>query len=146
MRSQHGQTTSELAVRLMALDLLVIDENSNDLKYYAELFETEGLRVFRCDSYEVSIYSILRRRTFDLAIVDQGSAVFEGRAVLRCLRPFTPFVVLTSNHDIDCHHEAMELGAAEDLEKPVSLAQIHRVLRECLGILMERIASGYAQR
>jgi CheY-like chemotaxis protein len=132
MRTQYVQTTSELARQRMALDVLIVDENSNDLEYYAELIEKLGLRVFRCASYEAAIYSILRGRTFDLALVDQGSPAFEGQAVLRYLGPFTPVVVLTRNHRIDCYREAMGLGATDYLEKPVSLEQINRVLRQCL--------------
>jgi DNA-binding response OmpR family regulator len=136
MRSECVQTASESVVQLIALDVLIVDENLNDLKYYAELFETEGLRVVRYDSYKMAIYSILRGRPFDLAVVDQGSAAFEGRAVLRCLRPFTPVLVLTRNYHIDCYRQAMELGAAEYLEKPLSPAQIHRVLHEYWGIFV----------
>ena len=134
MQSEYVQTTVEPVVKLIALDVLIVDENLNDLKYYAEIFEAEGLRVVRRDSYKMAIYSILRGRTFDLAVVDQGSAAFEGRAVLRCLRPFTPVLVLTRDYHIECYRQAMELGAAEYLEKPVSPEQIHRALRECLGI------------
>jgi DNA-binding NtrC family response regulator len=137
MRSEYGRMTRGSALQLMALDVLIVDENSNDLKYYAELFETLGLRVFQCDSYQAAIYAILRGRMLDLAVVDQGSAAFEGRVVLRYLRPFTPFVVLTRNHCIDCCCEAMGLGAAEYLEKPISLVQISRVVRG-LGILTNR--------
>ena len=132
MRSECLQTASESVVHLIALDVLIVDENLNDLKYYAELFETEGLRVFRCDSYAAAINSILLGRTFDLAVVDQGSPAFEGRVVLRYLRPLTPCVVLTRNPRIDCYRQAIELGAAEYLEKPISLAQINRMLRQCL--------------
>jgi DNA-binding response OmpR family regulator len=116
----------------MALDVLMVDENPNDLKYHAELFETLGFTVFRCASYEAAIYSILHGRTFDLAVVDQGSASFDGRVVLRYLRPFTPFVVWTRNYCMECYLEAMGLGAAEYLEKPISVAEINRVVRECL--------------
>jgi len=137
MRSECVQTASESVVQLIALDVLIVDENLIDLKYYAELFETEGLRVFRCDSYPAAINSILLGRTFDLAVVDQGSPAFEGRVVLRYLRPFTPCVVLTRNYRYDCYRKAIELGAAEYIEKPISLAQIHRVVRECLGILVD---------
>ena len=132
MRSECLQTASESVVHLIALDVLIVDENLNDLKYYAELFETEGLRVFRCDSYAAAINSILLGRTFDLAVVDQGSPAFEGRVVLRYLRPSTPFVVLTRDYRIDCYREAIGLGAAEYLEKPISLGQISRALRDCL--------------
>jgi DNA-binding NtrC family response regulator len=132
MRSEYVQKANESVVQLMALDVLIVDENSNDLKYYAELLEAEGLRVFRYDSYEAAIRSILMGGAFDLAFVDQGSPAFEGRVVLRYLRPFTPCVVLTRNHRIDCYHEAMDLGVAKYLEKPVSLAQISRTLRGCL--------------
>jgi DNA-binding response OmpR family regulator len=138
VRSQYRQTTTELAKQLMHLDVLIVDENSNDLKYYAELFETLGSRVFRCDSYQATVYSILRGRTFDLAVVDQGSAAFEGWVVLRYLRPFTPFVVLTRNHCMECYLEAMGLGAVDYLEKPVSVAEINRVLRGCLRSLANR--------
>jgi hypothetical protein len=51
MRTQYVQTTSEFAGQRMPLDVLVVDENSNDLEYHAELFEKLGLRVFRCASY-----------------------------------------------------------------------------------------------
>jgi hypothetical protein len=43
MQSEYVQTTVEAAIRLMAFDVLFVDENLNDLKYYPELFETEGL-------------------------------------------------------------------------------------------------------
>jgi len=132
MQSQYGETTTETAVQLMALDVLMVDENSNDLSYSAELFETLGFRVFRYESYPAAINSILLGGTFDLAVVDQGSPAFEGRVVLRYLRPFTPFVVLTRDYRIDCYRVAMGLGAAEYLEKPISLAQISRALRDCL--------------
>jgi CheY-like chemotaxis protein len=132
MRSEYGQTTTEVAVQVMALDVLMVDQNSNDLTYYAELFETLGFRVFRYESYAAAINSILLGRTFDLAVVDQGSPAFEGRVVLRYLRPFTPFVVLTRSYRVDCYREAIGLGAAEYLEKPISLAQFRRALRDCL--------------
>jgi DNA-binding NtrC family response regulator len=40
--------------------------------------------------------------------------------------------VLTRNLSIDCYREAMGLGATDYLEKPISLAQINRVVRQCL--------------
>ena len=131
MQSQYEQSISELAVQVVPLDVLMVDENSNDLKYHAELFETLGFRVSRCASYQTAIYSILQGRTFDLAVVDQGSAAFDGRVVVRYLRPLTPFVVLARNYCMECYLEAMGLGAADYLEKPISLAEINHVLREC---------------
>jgi DNA-binding NtrC family response regulator len=132
MRTQYVQTISEYAGQRMPLDVLMVDENANDLEYHAELFERLGLRVFRCASYQAAIYSILRGHTFDLAVVDQGSPAFEGQVVLRYLGPITPVVVLTRNHRIDCYRDAMGLGASDYLEKPVSIEQINRVLRQCL--------------
>lgn len=138
MQSQYEQSISELAVQVVPLDVLMVDENSNDLKYHAELFETLGFRVSRCASYQTAIYSILQGRTFDLAVVDQGSAAFDGRVVVRHLRPLTPFVVLARNYCMECYLEAMGLGAADYLEKPISLAEINHVLRECVGSIANR--------
>lgn len=108
MRTQYVQTTSEFAGQRMPLDVLVVDENSNDLEYHAELFEKLGLRVFRCASYQAAIYSILRGRTFDLAVV-KALQLLKGRWFydiwdqprrLWCWRVITAWTVIARLSDL----------------------------------------------
>ena len=63
------------------LKLLLVDEDANDLHYYAEVLRYLGYNVVPMDSY-VRAAATLGRDRFDLVIVDQGSANFEGRSVL----------------------------------------------------------------
>jgi CheY-like chemotaxis protein len=45
----------------------------------------------------------------------------------------TPFIVLASPNDLKCYQQALELGAVEYLEKPVSTAELNRVIQRYLG-------------
>src|SRR5215472_14489184 len=63
------------------LKLLLVDEDANDLNYYAEVLRYLGYDVVPMDSYARAA-AILGRERFDLVIVDQGSTNFEGRSVL----------------------------------------------------------------
>jgi ActR/RegA family two-component response regulator len=58
---------------------------------------------------------------FVYAIVNQGSAAFEGRCVLERaaqLQLRTPILVVARCMDIHCYLDAMELGAVDYLERP----------------------------
>jgi DNA-binding NtrC family response regulator len=58
---------------------------------------------------------------FDFAIVNQGSASFEGRCVLERAAEThrnIPIVVVTRCLDIHRYLKAMDLGAVDYLEKP----------------------------
>ena len=117
-----------LAAQYGRWDVLIVDGNFNDLHYLSECIEAEGFRVYGYKSNSEAIYSILRGLTVDLAVVDQGSFAFEARVVLRLLEPLVPCVVLTRHKCRSCYLEAMHLGAIDYLEKPLSPAQIKRVL------------------
>jgi len=55
-----------------------------------------------------------------MVVVAQGSPAFEGRQVLaRALEadPERPVLIVARTLDIDCYMEAMEMGAADYLER-----------------------------
>jgi DNA-binding NtrC family response regulator len=130
---EFAMVVKELAKQCGRSEVLIVDENCDDLNYYSEIIEAQGFRVHRYRSYHEAIYFVLVGRRVDLAVVDQGSSAFEGRVVLQYLGPLVPFVVLTRSRHMQCYIEAMELGATDYLEKPVSPAHIERALHECLG-------------
>ena len=115
--------------------VLIVDEDIDDLVRNTELFVAHGFEVHKCSSYEAAMRSV-EREDFDLALVDQGSLLFEGRRVIRHLIRYsscTPFIVLAFPKDPKCYEQAVELGAVEYLEKPVSTAELNCVIQRYLG-------------
>ena len=112
------------------LRFLLVDEDHNDLEYCRALLEKQGYSVLASDSYEGAARR-LEDESFDFILVGQGTSAFEGRCVLEQaldLDRRRPVIVLTRCLDMDCYLEAMQLGAADYLEKPVSPAEMARVV------------------
>lgn len=98
---------------------LLVDEDPSDIRYYYGVLRAIGHEVVICQTYAEAL-ALLERETFDMAVVGQGSPAFEGRQVLvRALEinPQTPVLVVARTLDIDCYLEAMEIGAADYLER-----------------------------
>lgn len=109
----------DLASGRPKLRTLVADEDPSDIRYYYGVLRAMGHEVQVCESYAEAL-ALLERETFDLVVVGQGSPAFEGRPVLvRALEsnPQMPVLVVARTLDIDCYLEAMEIGAADYLER-----------------------------
>jgi DNA-binding NtrC family response regulator len=109
---------------------LLVDEDHNDLEYYRALLEKQGYIARVSDSCESAVRS-LEHESFDFILVGQGTSAFEGRCVLERaldLDRRRPVVVLSRYLDMDCYLEAMQLGAADYLEKPISPVEMARVI------------------
>jgi DNA-binding NtrC family response regulator len=67
----------------------------------------------------------------DFVVVSQGSPAFEGRCILqRAIEKdrHTPVLVLARSVDMNCYLEAMQLGAFDYLEKPISATEILKLV------------------
>lgn len=98
---------------------LLVDEDASDVRYYYGLLRAMGHEVVVATSYPEAL-AWLGRENFDMVVVAQGSPAFEGRAVLaraREMNPERPVLVVARALDIDCYMEAMEMGAADYLER-----------------------------
>jgi CheY-like chemotaxis protein len=114
---------------------LIFDEDVEELALYAQPFEAHGVEVHKCASIE-SAMRCVEREQFDLALVDQVSPSFEGRRVIRHLVRYNwpmPFIVLTQGQDMLRVREALELGAVECLEKPISAAKMNGIIKHFLS-------------
>ena len=112
------------------LKLLLVDENASDLEYYTEVLRYLGYEVQPVTSYFRAAAALVRDR-FDLVIVDQGSADFEGRPVLtRAVEVdrHVPILVLTRTVDADCCIEALDAGAREYVQKPLTTAEVRELV------------------
>ena len=131
MRQEIQQLAEEVGTFSNTRKILIFDEDIETLAWHAEPFEAQGFEVHKCMSIETAMRSI-EREEFDLAIVDQGSPAFEGRRVIRHLVRYNfpmPLIVLTRLRDERCRQQALELGATEYLEKPVSAAKINGIIQ-----------------
>ena len=100
--------------------VLMISEDLSDFSTYAGLLPALGLDVVMCSTYQEGARRI-ESDDFAYAIVNQGSAAFEGRGVLERaaeLHLKTPILVVTRCKDMHCYLDAMELGAVDYLERP----------------------------
>jgi two-component system response regulator (stage 0 sporulation protein F) len=110
--------------------LLVVDEDLRDMCEYSGMLRERGYDVHGVCSYAEGA-ACLNRESVDLVIVSQGSPAFEGRGVLeRAIKKgrHIPVLVLARSVEMGCYLEAMELGAFDYLEKPVSASQFLKLV------------------
>jgi two-component system response regulator PilR (NtrC family) len=132
MREEIRQIAGEIGTFSNTWKVLIFDEDIETIVRHAEPFEAQGFEVHKCMSIE-SAMRCIEREEFDIAVVDQGSAAFEGRRVIRHLVRYNspvPLIVLARSLDDQCCQQALELGATEYLEKPVSTAKVNRIIQE----------------
>ena len=132
-QSVKNRKASQLS-GLIGRKLLVVDEDLDDLLYYAAVLQHQGYEVHSIPSYQEGV-AWVGREDFDLILVSQGSANFEGRSVLaRAIEKdrHAPVVVLSRSIDMPCYIEAMQSGARDYLEKPLLPSEIGQLVRKFL--------------
>ena len=103
--------------------ILLVDKDAPDRERYARPLRERGLSVRVCSSYEEG-ERYLERESYGMVIVDQGGPAFEGKVIAaRSMMKdrMVPVLVITRHHDMASYIEAMQLGAADYLEKPIPL-------------------------
>lgn len=126
------QANSNKDANEQGLKLLLVDEDAKDLDYYSEVLRYLGYEVRSVDSYAKAAASLGRER-FDLVLVDQGSSDFEGRSVLtRAVEVdrHVPVLVLTRAVDADCCFEALDAGAYEYVQKPLTTSEVRELVSD----------------
>lgn len=126
------------------LRLLLVDEDVKDLEYYAEILRYLGYEVRPVNSYARAAAALGHER-FDLVILDQGGSGFEGRPVLvRAVEVdrHVPVLVLTRAVDADCCIEALDTGAYEYVQKPLTTAEVRELVSDYLRPSMATVGAG----
>lgn len=110
--------------------VLIVGRNLGILDYYREIFVGLGIKALVRSSYEGGL-ACLESGIFDFILVDQGSRAFEGRRILERaieINRRVPVLVVTHCRDMGCYLEAMQLGAVDYLEEPISVPEMVRVV------------------
>jgi DNA-binding NtrC family response regulator len=111
--------------------VLLAEPDSRDRQYYSSILQQEGFEVCACATYSEGARYLEAGRV-DFVVISQGSRAFEGRPLLEhvlSIDRHIPVVVLTRSVDMNCYLEAMQMGAVDYLEKPLSSEQVIRVIQ-----------------
>jgi DNA-binding response OmpR family regulator len=110
--------------------ILLVDEDSRDRDHYRRMLQNSGFEVKTSSDFAEGA-RLLNNTKFDCLVVDQGGPAFKGRLVLErsvAKDRYRPVVILSRFHDVGCYLEAMQLGAVDYLEKPLSATEIVRAV------------------
>ena len=110
--------------------ILLVDEEEVDLKSFTALLRRMGFSVRAFLDYRQA-EARLGSEHFDFVIVSQGSPDFETHRLVKLAlahNRHTPVVVLTRYMEMSCYLEAMQLGAADYLEKPLAPKEFERLV------------------
>ena len=124
---------------------LVVENDRKDLWSYAGILQRMGFNVELFTSYEEASHW-LEEEAVDFVFVNQGSAAFEARGLVQSAlarNRHTPVVVLAQSLNIGCYLEAMQLGAVDYVEKPLTPAEVEHLVTTHLqphGLAMRHTA------
>lgn len=118
----------------MSKRILVVDDEPNVRLSYRVTLETEGLAVAEADC-AVRALELFGSSQFDLAILDMRMPEMDGLELLEEMRKraiSTPAVIITAYGDIPHAVRAMQLGAIDFLQKPLTPAALRDLIEEIL--------------
>jgi two-component system, NtrC family, response regulator AtoC len=117
--------------------ILVVDDESAMRLLLTTILEEEGYQVTPAQNGKEA-WELLQKRKFDLVLSDYRMPHMDGMELLRQIRehnPETPLVMLTAYGTVEDAVQAMKMGAADYLNKPLQNPEelrllVSRVLQE----------------
>jgi len=119
----------------MSKRILVVDDEPNVRLGYRVTLETEGLAVCEADCATKALEQF-GNHDFDLAILDMRMPEMDGLDLLAEMRKRglnTPTVIITAYGDIPHAVRAMQLGAIDFLQKPLTPEALRNLVSEILA-------------
>lgn len=120
----HAVTTSEANMELpnlTGLAVLVVEDHPQGQKEIVSSLKSMGADVEACSFYQEGL-DLIKRRPFDVAVIDQGLPDGDGLDLMKeisNIRPFTGLVMYTVHDDYGLQHAIRTIGATY-LSKPAS--------------------------
>ncbi|MCF8061392.1 MAG: response regulator, partial [Deltaproteobacteria bacterium] len=114
--------------------ILVVDDDPKILERLREFLQREGYVVETAKNGEIA-GNMLDQDYYDLALIDLNMPKVDGMTLLKTLvdyHPDTVGIILTGHATIRNAVEAMKLGAADYLAKPVKMEELLLVVQRAL--------------
>ncbi len=115
--------------------IIVFDDEKNIRQTIKDILEDEKHIVFESDSGLRGL-TLMKSEKIDVALVDIWMPLLNGLDVLQKIRVISPntIVIIISGHaNIDVAIKAMEQGAFDFLEKPLSLEKLVSTINRALA-------------
>jgi DNA-binding response OmpR family regulator len=113
--------------------ILVLEDNKKLLNFISGSLKKEG---FNVDCFEdgFSVVEVLARN-YDCFILDINVPKLDGISILekiRTMKPSTPVIIISSNHELDKIQSSYEVGCDDYLKKPFLMYElIHKIKKLC---------------
>ena len=110
--------------------ILLVDEDTRDRDHYRRMLHDSGFGVTACADFTEAA-RLLEAMSFECVVVSQGGPNFKGKVVIErsvAKNRYRPVIVMSRYHDVGCYLEAMQLGAVDYLEKPLTAVDIVRAV------------------
>jgi DNA-binding NtrC family response regulator len=117
------------------VSLLIIDDNPGSLEFLSTALSGAGVKIFTASDPEQGLDLVYAHRP-QIVLTDLVMPTLSGLEVLERVAEFDPaidVILMTAHYTTETAVEAIRKGAADYLNKPISLA----VLRERVGRLIE---------
>lgn len=127
-----GTDGPSLTVRPADLRLLIVDNEAAHARAASESLEKMG---YRCEvaTYGPDAAKLIERETFDIIITDMVMNDFDGLQILALARQRLPdceVVLVTGHASVPLAVEAMQKGAFNFLEKPITPARLRAIVEK----------------
>jgi DNA-binding NtrC family response regulator len=117
--------------------ILLVDDESSELKAYSFLLESMGARNITCLSDSRQALAVLEGLAAPIVFLDLNMPHLSGQQVLQQIKerfPQVPVIILTANSEVETAVECLKLGAHDYLLKPISINSFGSALRTALEI------------
>ena len=118
----------------MAKKILVVDDEKHVRDSCIRLLQRKRFDADGAESGEIALEK-LKKESYDLVLLDVRMPGMDGIEVLRQAKQIVPdllVLVLTGHGTIDTANEAMELGAAGFIRKPIAIENLAESIAEAL--------------
>jgi DNA-binding NtrC family response regulator len=115
--------------------ILIIEDDASLQQMLALHFEDQGARVMTADRCAAGM-ALAQTESVDLILLDQQLPDGEGIGLLPRLRnlcPEAPVIMMTGVHDLELAIEAIKLGAADFIHKPLKTATLQATVDRLLA-------------
>lgn len=116
----------------MSISVLLIDDDLEYLDILSERLTIRGMEVATAES-GVAALDLVRKSYFDVLVLDLQMPTMDGLQVLEqlaAIKPEQPVLLLTGHATVAKGVQAMKLGAADVVEKPVNIRELVEKIQE----------------
>jgi DNA-binding NtrC family response regulator len=117
------------------ISLLLVDDEVGFVEVLSKRIIRRGMSVTAASSGSEAIQA-LRRRDFDVAVLDLKMEDMDGIEVLKIFKkmaPAMPVIMLTGHGSENSAREGIKFGAFDYLTKPYELEDLIRKIKEAIG-------------